>query len=107
MVLKTFYSVIKDADPHIEFLLITGVSKFSKGSIFSDLNNLDDITLGGAFAAITAIPKTYWKSSLQGTCRKLQNSLDFRIQNCSTSFAGSTMAIRGIASPMFTTHFRS
>jgi hypothetical protein len=52
-ILKTFYSVIKDADPQIEFLLITGVSKFSKVSIFSDLNNLDDITLDRAFAALT------------------------------------------------------
>lgn len=52
-ILKTFYSVIKDADPHIEFLLITGVSKFSKVSIFSDLNNLDDITLDRTFADLT------------------------------------------------------
>jgi len=44
-VMKTFYSVIKDSDPHLEFLLITGVSKFSRVSIFSDLNNLFDLTL--------------------------------------------------------------
>jgi hypothetical protein len=44
-ILKNFYSVIKSADPYIELLLITGVSKFSKVSIFSDLNNLEDITL--------------------------------------------------------------
>ncbi|MEM7129262.1 MAG: AAA family ATPase [Chloroflexota bacterium] len=52
-ILKTFYSVIKDSDPYIEFLLITGVSKFSKVSIFSDLNNLDDITLYRQFADLT------------------------------------------------------
>lgn len=52
-ILKIFYSVIKDADPHIEFLLITGVSKFSKVYIFSDMNNLDDITLDRAFASLT------------------------------------------------------
>ncbi len=44
-VMKTFYSIIKDSDPHIEFLLITGVSKFSRVSLFSDLNNLYDLTL--------------------------------------------------------------
>jgi hypothetical protein len=43
--LKTFYSVIKDSDPYLEFMLITGVSKFSKVSVFSDLNNLYDLTL--------------------------------------------------------------
>lgn len=52
-ILKTFYSVIKDSDSYIEFLLITGVSKFSKVSIFSDLNNLTDITLHRHFAALT------------------------------------------------------
>ena len=52
-ILKSFYSVIKDSDPYIEFLLLTGVSKFSKVSIFSDLNNLNDITLDHAFADLT------------------------------------------------------
>ncbi len=52
-ILKSFYSVIKDSDPYIEFLLLTGVSKFSKVSIFSDLNNLKDITLHRNFASLT------------------------------------------------------
>jgi hypothetical protein len=52
-ILKSFYSVIKDSDPYIEFLLLTGVSKFSKVSIFSDLNNLKDITLHREFATLT------------------------------------------------------
>ncbi len=51
--LKIFYSVIKDSDPYIEFLLITGVSKFSKVSLFSDLNNLTDVTLHQHYATLT------------------------------------------------------
>ncbi len=51
--LKTFFSVIKDADPYLRFFLITGVSKFSKVSLFSDLNNLLDITLVGRHATLT------------------------------------------------------
>ncbi len=43
--LKTFYWVLKDTDEYIELLLITWVSKFSKVSLFSGLNNLEDITL--------------------------------------------------------------
>lgn len=50
--LKNFYSVIKDADPYLKFCFITGVSKFSKVSIFSGLNNLKDITLDPAYATI-------------------------------------------------------
>ena len=50
--LKNFYSVIKDSDRYIRFCFITGVSKFSKVSIFSDLNNLRDISLDPRFGAI-------------------------------------------------------
>jgi len=50
--LKNYYSVIKDSDPYIEFVFITGVSKFSKVSLFSGLNNLKDITLNKEYSAI-------------------------------------------------------
>ncbi|NOG31293.1 ATP-binding protein [Halomonas sp. TBZ9] len=50
--LKNLYSVLKDADPHLHFVLLTGVSKFSKVSLFSGLNNLRDITLSSDYAAI-------------------------------------------------------
>ena len=49
-VMKTFYSVIKDSDDYLEFMLVTGVSKFSKVSIFSDLNHLSDLTLHKGFS---------------------------------------------------------
>ena len=51
-ILKSFYSVIKDSDEYIRFLLITGVSKFSKVSIFSELNNLKDLTIHPKFATL-------------------------------------------------------
>ena len=54
-ILKNFYSIIKDNDDNIRFFFITGVSKFSKVSIFSDLNNLNDITIDSRFAGITGI----------------------------------------------------
>ena len=50
--LRGLYSVIKSCDAHIKFTLLTGVSKFSKVSIFSGLNNLMDITLDPAYSAI-------------------------------------------------------
>ncbi|MDQ6979469.1 MAG: ATP-binding protein [Mariprofundaceae bacterium] len=50
--LKGFYSVIKDSDSHIRFALLTGVSKFSKVSLFSGLNNLQDITLDSRYASL-------------------------------------------------------
>jgi hypothetical protein len=44
--------VIKDSDAHIRFAFLTGVSKFSKVSLFSGLNNLDDITVDTEYSAI-------------------------------------------------------
>jgi len=50
--LRNLYSVIKDSDAHIRFAMLTGVSKFSKVSLFSGLNNLKDITLDARYSAI-------------------------------------------------------
>jgi hypothetical protein len=51
--LKAFYSVLKNLEKQIHLLFITGVSKFSKVSIFSDLNHLEDISMEEAFSPIT------------------------------------------------------
>jgi hypothetical protein len=51
-VLKDLYSVIKDSDAYIKFAFLTGVSKFSKVSLFSGLNNLTDITLDESYSDI-------------------------------------------------------
>jgi len=50
--LKNFYSVIKGADEYLKFVFITGVSKFSKVSLFSGLNNIEDITLNSKYSTI-------------------------------------------------------
>ena len=51
-VLKNFYSVLKPLDPHLRFVLLTGVSKFSRVSIFSELNNLKDLTMHHQYATL-------------------------------------------------------
>ena len=50
--LKNIYSIIKDSDQYLEFVFLTGVSKFSKVSLFSGLNNLEDISLNPNYATI-------------------------------------------------------
>ena len=50
--LRGFYSVIKAADEHLRFVMLTGVSKFAKVSIFSGLNNLEDISLNPDYGSI-------------------------------------------------------
>lgn len=51
-VLMGFYGVIKDLDPYLRFVFLTGVSKFSKTAIFSGLNNLQDLTLDDRAATL-------------------------------------------------------
>jgi hypothetical protein len=56
--LRNLYSVIKDSDAHIKFAFLTGVSKFSKVSLFSGLNNLKDITVDKRYSAICGYTET-------------------------------------------------
>lgn len=56
--LRGFYSTIKDYDAQIKFSFLTGVSKFSKVSLFSGLNNLYDLTLAPGFATICGYTDT-------------------------------------------------
>jgi len=73
-VLKDFYSVIKDADAHVRFAFLTGVSKFSKAGIFSGLNNLRDITVVPVYSAICGYTEadldTVFAPELAGLDRK-------------------------------------
>ena len=50
--LRGLYAVVKDCDAHVRFTFLTGVSKFSKVSLFSGLNNLADITLDPRYSAV-------------------------------------------------------
>ena len=50
--LRGLYGVIKDCDAHVRFTFLTGISKFSKVNLFSQLNNLTDITLDPVYSSI-------------------------------------------------------
>ena len=76
-ILKSFYSVIKDSDNYIKFFFVTGVSKFSHVSIFSDLNNLNDITLDENYAVLTGY-----------TQKELENYFSEYIQFISKKYKG-------------------
>ncbi len=56
--LKNLYSIIKDSDPYMKLVLITGVTKFSKVSLFSGLNNLNDISLDESYSPICGYTQT-------------------------------------------------
>ena len=50
--LRNLYAPIKDLDPYLKFVFLTGISQFTKVSLFSELNNLNDITLDANFGNI-------------------------------------------------------
>ncbi len=62
-ILKSFYGVLKGEDAHLQFVFITGVTRFDKVSIFSDLNNLRDISLTEEFSAICGITQEELESN--------------------------------------------
>ena len=51
-ILKSFYGILKDNGKYLRFVFITGISKFAKVSIFSDLNYFDDLTLDAGFTTV-------------------------------------------------------
>lgn len=54
-ILKGFYSVFKEADEHLQFVLLTGVTKFSQVSVFSGFNQPADISLDSRYEALCGI----------------------------------------------------
>jgi hypothetical protein len=68
--LKALYSVLKGLDKYIRFVIITGVSRFSKVSLFSGLNQLEDISLSKEYGNICGYTqeelKKYFKEYLEG-----------------------------------------
>lgn len=73
-ILRSFYSVIKDSDPYIEFMMITGVSKFSKVSIFSELNNLTDITFHHRYSTLTGITQEELEENFKEAIKEVAQS---------------------------------
>lgn len=63
--LKTFYGVLKTMDGCIKFALLMGVTKFGKVSVFSDLNNLDDISMRNQYIEICGVSEQEIHSNLE------------------------------------------
>ena len=72
--LRGLYGVIKDSDAHVRFTFLTGISKFSKVNLFSQLNNLTDLTLDRRYSAICGYTErdldAVFASELAGLDRK-------------------------------------
>ena len=73
-ILKGFFAVLKSGDPYLRFVFITGVSRFSKISLFSDLNHLNDISLNRDYSSVCGITEDELKSNFQPEIEALSES---------------------------------
>ncbi len=72
-IMRDFFGILKSSDPFLRFVFLTGVSKFSRVSIFSELNNVRDITFSRQFATL-----------LGYTQKELESNFEFYIQYLGT-----------------------
>ncbi len=73
-ILKAFYGVMKSMDGYIKFAMLTGVTKFGKVSVFSDLNNLRDISMRSQFVDICGISEQELHDNLEAELHELADA---------------------------------
>lgn len=81
-IMQNFYSPLKMLDPYLEFTFITGITKFSQLSIFSELNNLDNISLFDQYSAICGISKTELTTQMKLDIEAMGEALNMTYEEC-------------------------
>ncbi len=75
LIMRNFYSPLKYLDPWLQFVFITGITKFSQLSIFSEINNLDNISMFDQYSAICGISKTELLTTMKPDVELLAKAL--------------------------------
>ena len=109
-ILREFYGVLKNSDELLEIVFITGISKFAKVSLFSHLNNLDDITLAPQYAVLTGFTQAelefYFDDYLQLCVESLQISREELLKQMKIWYNGySWDGATEVYNPFGTLHF--
>lgn len=90
--LHGFYSVLKNAEEHIRFCMLTGVTRYGKVSVFSGLNNLNDITFDGKYEALCGITAEelhkYYDKGVELLAMKLKTDKDEIYRNLKYNYDG-------------------
>ena len=73
-IMRNFYSPIKSLDPYLRFVFITGITKFAQLSIFSELNNLQNISMMPRYSAICGITQSELERDMKEPVRDLADS---------------------------------
>ena len=75
-VMRNFYSPLKSCDPYLRFVFLTGITKFSQLSIFSELNNISNISMLKAYSAICGITEEEMRTQMPGHIDRLASTLE-------------------------------
>ena len=75
-VMRNFYSPLKASDPYLKFVFITGITKFSQLSIFSELNNLTNISMDEGYAAVCGITMEEVQTKMSDYIERLAKKAD-------------------------------
>ena len=81
---KAFFATLKDCDEYLKFYMFTGVTKFSKVSIFSDLNQLTDISLNNEYASICGISQAELEDNFPTYIERLAGNYGYSYTECLT-----------------------
>ena len=81
-IMQNFYSPLKKLDPYLKFVFITGITKFSQLSIFSELNNLENISMLDQYSAICGISKTELTTVMRPDVEGLGQALGVSYEEC-------------------------
>ena len=91
-VLNSFYSVLKSMDSHLRFLMLTGVTKFSKVNVFSDMNQLKDISMEKRYAGICGISDDelikYFEHNIKSLARVKEKTLEETLHELKKRYNG-------------------
>ena len=73
-ILRSFYQVLKSADPYLKMVFLTGVTKFGQMSVFSGLNNLKDISMSLEFSTVCGVTEEELKGTFKAGITKMAES---------------------------------
>ena len=82
--MRNFYSPLKGCDPYLRFVFLTGITKFSQLSIFSELNNITNISMTDEYAGICGITKEELLTQMKGDIEKLAQAQEITTEEAIT-----------------------
>lgn len=104
-ILRGFYGVLKPADQYLKFTLLTGVTKFGQMSVFSDLNQLEDISMSSTYDTLCGITEEeifqYFDDDIRAMAEKFETSYEDVIDKLRRQYDGYhfSKANKGVYNP--------